>query len=360
MLSATIKSKAVLYCRVSSKEQEETGYSLPAQEKFLREYAEKNNFNVEKVFSISESASGRMQRKIFSQMMSYVRQHRINVIIVETTDRLTRNFADVPIIDAWVLEDDNHQIHLAKESCILNKNSRSHEWFMWRVKVATAEYYVRLLSENVKKGQKEKLAQGQLPQKPPLGYKTIGEKGKKVHVIDEYVAPLIRKIFEWYATGNYSLARLETELYKAGLRSKSGRRIGISWIHRLLSDPFYYGKIRWNGQTYQGHHEPLVSKDFFDKVQDLLRRKIQNPHFTKHNPIFKSKMHCEHCGGLVTWYIKKGHWYGHCNNHGQFRNCPAKTCIRQEKVEEQVIGSFDILAPKNEEVLGWIENIIRE
>jgi len=98
---------------------------------------------------------------------------------------LTRNFANVPIIDEWILTDEKHTIHLVEEGCTLHKDSKSHEWFMWRVKVATAEYYIRLLSENVKNGQKEKLAQGWLPSKPPLGYKTIGEKGHKIHVIDE-------------------------------------------------------------------------------------------------------------------------------------------------------------------------------
>jgi len=166
--------KSVIFCRVSSKEQEETGYSLPAQEKFLREYGEKQGLDVTKVFAISESAAGKTQRKVFLEMIGYVRKHNICAIIVETTDRLTRNFSDVPTIDLWITESEEHQIHLAKEACILHNSSRSHEWFMWRVKVATAEYYVRLLSENVKKGQKEKLAQGWIPTKPPLGYKTVG------------------------------------------------------------------------------------------------------------------------------------------------------------------------------------------
>ncbi len=144
-MSITKLIKAVIYCRVSSKEQEETGYSLPAQEKFLRDYAEKNGFRVVKVFAVSESASGKIRRKIFNEMIDYIRKNNISIIIVETTDRLTRNFADVPIIDKWILENKNNQIHLAKEGCILNTSSKSHEWFMWRVKVATAEYYVRLL-----------------------------------------------------------------------------------------------------------------------------------------------------------------------------------------------------------------------
>ena len=132
--------KTAIFCRVSSKEQEDTGYSLPAQEKFLRDYAEKQGLEVAKVFAISESAAGKTQRKVVIEMVAYVRKHDIPTIIVETTDRLTRNFADVPMIDLWITENETHQVHLAKEGCILHNTSRSHEWFMWRVKVAGCKY----------------------------------------------------------------------------------------------------------------------------------------------------------------------------------------------------------------------------
>lgn len=113
-----ITMKTVIFCRVSSKEQEETGYSLPAQEKFLREYADKQGLEVVKVFAISESAAGKVQRKTFNEMADFVRKNKIPAMIVETTDRLTRNFADVPTIDQWITESEEHQVHLAKEGCI--------------------------------------------------------------------------------------------------------------------------------------------------------------------------------------------------------------------------------------------------
>jgi site-specific DNA recombinase len=360
MIPTAPGKKAVLYCRVSSKEQEESGYSLPAQQKFLKEHADKNGLEVVNVFSISESASGRIKRNIFNEMMQYVTTKRINNIIVETTDRLTRNFSDVPVIDRWVLDDGTNRIHLSKEGCVLHRDSKSHEWFMWRVKVATAEYYVRLLSENVKKGQKEKLSQGWLPSKARIGYKIIGDKGHKIHVLDEQVAPHIRKMFEWYATGNYSLARLENELYNAGLRTENGKRLCTSRLHRLLREPFYYGKIRWSGSIHDGSQQPLISKDLFDKVQRVLKRQIENPHYRKHSPLFKSKIYCEHCSGILTWETQKGHWYGHCNNHGPYRRCSKKTYIREEKVEDQVISYFSRIAPANEEVLSWIEELIKD
>ena len=349
--------ETVIYCRVSSKEQELEGYSLPAQEKFLRDYAQKNGFKVTKVFAVSESAMGKVRRKIFNEMIDYVRENNISVIIVETTDRLTRNFSDVPTIDKWISENKNNQIHLAKEGCILHEGSKSHEWFMWRVKVATAEYYVKLLSENVQKGQKEKLDQGQLPTKPPLGYQTTGERGRKIHIINEEKAPFIRKMFELYATGNYSLKALVKTMHQDGLRNENGGKVGRSRMHGLLSDPFYIGKMRWKGEIYQGQHPPLISDDLFNAVQSKLKRKTGAPQYKKHLPVFKAKIQCDECGGLITWEIQRGHWYGHCNH---YKNCSQKKWLRQEGVEEQLFPYFDRVAPMDDRVIKCLEKALKE
>jgi len=359
-MNPSIKIKSALYCRVSSKEQEETGYSLDAQEKLLKEYAVKNQLAAIKVYRISESASGKQIRKTFDEMMLYVTKNKIPIILCEKIDRLTRNMKDAAIISDWISEDAKREVHFVKESFVVNKNTRAHENLVWDMKVAIARFYTNNLSEEVKKGHKEKLAQGWLPTKPPMGYKTVGEKGRKIHVIDEATAPYIRQMFELYATDNYSLARLESELYKAGLRTEKGKRMHLSRLHRLLSSPFYYGKILWNGELYPSKHEPLISKDLFDKVQQNLKRKTDNPQFTKHNPLFKARIVCEHCGGLVTWELQKGHWYGHCNNHSNSRYCQMKTYIRQEKVEEQLLPIFERIAPKNDWVMNEIERILKE
>ena len=361
-MNSSIKNKAVIYCRVSSKEQEETGYSLPAQEKLLRDYADRKNysFNIAKIFSVAESASGAKQRKVFAEMMEYMRKNKINVLLVEKVDRLTRNLKEAVAVNDWLEEDPARSIHFVKQNLVIHKNAKSDEKFRWDIEIVLAKKFIANLSEEVKKGQLEKLEQGWLPTKPPLGYKTIGDRGHKIHIVDEEIAPFIRKMFELYATGNYSIARLEKELYEAGMRTRAGGKLGMSRIHTLLSETFYYGKMSWLNQLYDGKHEPLITKDQFDKVQSILRRQIKNPHFMKHNSLFKTKIQCQHCGGMLTWYEKKGHWYGHCNNHGEYAKCPKKTCIRQEKVEEQYVNVFDVIAPKNEEVLLEIEKILRE
>jgi len=348
--------KTAIFCRVSSKEQEDTGYSLPAQEKFLRDYADKQGLEVAKVFAVSESAAGKVQRKIFIEMIAYVRKHNIPTIIVETTDRLTRNFADVPTIDLWITEDENHQVHLAKEGCILHNTSRSHEWFMWRVKVATAEYYVRLLSENVKKGQKEKIAQGWLPTKPPNGYKTIGETGHKVHIIDEDTSPFVRKMFDLYLTGNYSTKRLSKKMFAEGMRSQLGHKLPHSRIHSLLRDPFYIGKIRWNDDIYEGKHQPLITVEQFNKVQAMLKSRT-TPKYRKHNFLFRGLIKCADCHNSITFETAKGHIYGHCNH---YHECPQTTWVKEYEVEDQLLEGFETLKIKNSRIVGWLKKALKE
>lgn len=351
------KVKSIIYARVSSKEQEDTGYSLDSQEKLLKEYSAKNNFGVAKTFRVSESASGKQIRKTFNEMLNYANNNRIPVILCEKIDRLTRNLKDAASISDWINENAERQVHFVKESFVVNKNTRAHENLVWDMKVAIARFYTNNLSEEVRKGQKEKLSQGGLPTKPPIGYKTIGEKGHKIHIIDEEVAPLVRKMFELYSTGNYSINALTEIMYKEGLRGRTGARIGKSRIHEHLSNPFYVGKLRWNNEIYPGKHEALISKELFNVVQERIVRRTENPQYKKHFPLFKAKIKCEECGGLITWEIQKGHWYGHCNH---YKKCSQKKWVRQQEVESQLFPLFDKVAPKNTRVLQWIEKAIKE
>ncbi len=348
--------KAVLFARVSSREQEETGYSLPSQEKLLKEYAERRDFRIAKRFSISESASGLNQRKTFNEMLNYVKNKDIKVIVCEKVDRLTRNLKDAVSINEWINEDAERQVHFVKENCILSKDSKSNEKFIWNIKVSVAQYYIDNLSEEVKKGQKEKIAQGWLPTKPPLGYKTIGEKGHKIHVIDDEKALLIKKVFDLYATGNYSLKKLVQIADEEGLRTVGGNKLVKSRLADLLSDPFYYGKICWNSEIYDGKQESLITKELFDRVQEVLKNK-STPKYNKHFFLFNGLIRCAECGGKITWEKQKDIIYGHCNH---YRNCLQKTWSKEHEVEGQVLDVFGNLEIKDIRLAEWVRKALKE
>jgi len=332
-----MKSKAISYCRVSSREQEETGYSLDAQEKLLAEYALKEGLIIAKVFKITESASGRQIRKTLNEMLAYAEKNKISIVLCEKIDRLTRNLKDASIVDEWVRAESERAVHFIKEHFVLNANTKAHDNFIWDMKVAVARFYTNNLSEEVKKGQKEKLAQGWLPTSPPYGYTTVGEKGRKIHIIDEKTAPFMRRMFELYASGNYSLTALREKLYEEGFRSTQGGKLAKSRLDDLLRDPFYYGAMRWNDVLYEhGAHEPLISKELFNKVQEILSGRT-TPHKSKKTFQFRKLLKCGECQGTITAEIQKGIVYYHCNH---YRNCSQKKFTREDQLEEQLFGVF--------------------
>ena len=102
-------------------------------------------------------------------MLKYARKNNINIILCEKIDRLTRNLKGAATISDWIQESDKKEVHFVKENFIVNKNTKAHENFVWDMKVAVARFYTNNLSEEVRKGQKEKIAQGWLPTKPPVG-----------------------------------------------------------------------------------------------------------------------------------------------------------------------------------------------
>jgi site-specific DNA recombinase len=177
---------AVLYCRVSSKEQEKEGFSIPAQEKLLNKYASENGFRVLSQYVDVETAK-RVGRTGFVEMVTFLRQNpQCRQVIVEKTDRLYRNFKDYVTLD----EINGLEIHFVKEGTVVSPDSRSSEKFIHGIKVLMAKNYIDNLSEETRKGMTEKAEQGMWPSYAPIGYLNAeGPSGKRVIVPDPDLAP---------------------------------------------------------------------------------------------------------------------------------------------------------------------------
>jgi DNA invertase Pin-like site-specific DNA recombinase len=151
---------------VSSKDQEREGFSIPAQLKFLREYAQTHQLNVLHEFVDVETAKT-TGRKQFGEMVRFLRDHKTcRVVLVEKTDRLYRNFRD-----CVTLEDLDVEIHLPKEGQVISKDSKSQAKLVHGIQLVIARNYIENLRDEVRKGMREKAAQGIYPSRPPLGYR---------------------------------------------------------------------------------------------------------------------------------------------------------------------------------------------
>lgn len=327
--------KAVIYVRVSSEGQQKDGYSQDAQLKLAHEYAEHNEFKVVRIWKVAESA-WKENRTSFNQMIEYVKSHReVKHIIFDIIDRMTRNDSDKVKILTLIKEYDVI-VHFSRTNKKLDKNATPDDIFMTDIEVACAKKLSNDISRKSKMGMMEKASQGYYPGVAPLGYlnhqSTIQGRPIKHLILDEQRAPFIQKIFQYYATGDYSLESLTRQMYAEGLRSKKGAKVAKSAIHKILWNTTYYGKFQWGGTPHAGSHPAIISKGLFDAVQEVFKNQ-NKPKFVKRSFPYIGLMVCGKCGCAVTAEIKKGKYvYYHCTG---FKDSCEVEYVREEKISEQ-------------------------
>lgn len=285
---------AVIYLRVSSKEQEE-GFSIAAQEKLLTEYAASLGYKVLRVFTDVETAK-RAGRTAFDEMLACLKRSACRIVLVEKTDRLYRNIKDWVKVDELDLE-----VHLVKEGVVLSADSRSHEKLVHGFKVLMAKNYCDNLSEEVVKGMTEKASQGHWPSWAPIGYTN----NRDTHRIEPepVEAPIIKRLFQEAAEG-LTLDRLSEAAYARGLRSRRLKgRITREGIKRILKNPIYWGPFMWDGRLYPGSHEPLVTKELFDEA-NTTRQSKSKPRRRTNTFAFAGLASCK-CGKRLTGQIAR-------------------------------------------------------
>ena len=354
------RKQAVIYARVSSKEQEKEGFSIPAQLKLLKEYAAANGFVIVQEYVDVETAK-QTGRGAFGEMVAYLKAHpSVRVMLVEKTDRLYRNLKD------WVTVDElDVEMHFPKEGVVLSRESRSSEKFMHGIKVLMAKNYIDNLSEEARKGMQEKAEQGIWPTKCPLGYRNVtGSDGKKIIATDPAIAPLIAKLFEWYAQGNISLKEAARKAHAAGLTyPKSGAKVPVSTVHTILRNRLYTGWFEWNGKLIQGRHEALVPVELWERVQGVLdgrfAKKVKRG---RHDFAFSGLIACRACGCAVVGEIKKERYvYYHCTGYADKCQGNPASCRRRYVREEALEQQFTDLLGRlkfDDEVLEWVRDAL--
>lgn len=352
-----MKIKAVGYARVSTKDQEREGYSIPSQKKLIQEYAEKNGFELVRIFCESETAkvAGRNQ---FNSMLEFFNLNAdVKVLLVEKTDRIYRNLKDYTTLDP---ETRGLTMHLIKENEILGKDSRSHQKFIHGIKVLMAKNYSDNLSEEVKKGMLEKYNNNIWPTVAPVGYMN----NRVTHNIDLDLtrAPLVKKLFELAATGSYTIRKLAKIISEMGLDSKKGKFIGKSGIERIIENTFYYGEMRFsNFKPRIGTHTPIITKELYDAAQLGMGYKNKSK-LTKHDFAYTGIITCSRCGCSISAQQKikksgKKYIYYSCTNGKGL--CDKVSYIREETIEAQLARALEQIK-LTPEIIEWTKTALTE
>lgn len=331
---------AVILARVSTRDQEEFGHSLPAQTKKLREYADKKGFKVIKEYAFSESAGTKIRKK-FEEVLHFLKsQKEMPVLLCQNVDRVTRNFRDAVDLDDLRI---NHslEIHFVQDGFVLNRNASGSEMFLWEAKVFLAKQYINRLNDDAVRSMNHKLSQGEWISKAPLGYLNAKDNtGRSTVIIDPERAFLVKRLFQDYSTGTCSLNELRRKSKDWGLRTLKGNALPPQTLHSLVQNPFYYGIMVLNGKEYKHNYPPLINKELFDNCQRvrLGNKRTQAVKETKTPLIFRGLIKCAVSGRKVTSDLKKGRYvYLICHDP---KNPKKKMFVPETKIMEQIEQVF--------------------
>ncbi len=336
--------KAFIYLRVSTDKQAERGFSLPAQEEACRTYAAAHGFSVAQIFKDEGESARSSDRPQLQEMLSHCGDDGIEAVIVHKVDRLARNTLDHAVIVNHLRKKKIQLLSVAE-----NLNESPQGLLLEGILASIAEFQSTNLATEVLKGMSERAKQGMWNTKAPLGYKNVkeivGSDIERKYVIpDNDRAKFVVKIFEMFATGQYTGAELCDWLYSQGIKQRNANKpLSVSVVNRMLKNGFYIGLVNWNGIQGEGIHQPLISKDLFQRVQIVLHDRVHGRSKKRKNVfLLRGLMDCGECGRNITYERQvtsagKAIPYYRCSKKCDGRRVAcSQSYVQAEALEEQV------------------------
>jgi len=368
--------RAVLYARVSSEEQVDN-WSLSAQRRAFDEICHQKDWLASHIYSeegVSAHTDSIEKRPQFKRLLKDCRDRAFDVVVVHSLDRWSRNLK-VTLESFKILADNN----IAFLSITENVDYSTPEGKLFISMIgAFAQYFSDSLSKHTSKGLKERAVNGLPNGDIPFGYRRVdkdnpGKKEGYIYIVPDE-AEVVRKIFQLYSSGQWTLSKLADWLNEQGFRTRNKRQItdsngentsgprlfSLYSVRWLLHNPFFTGKVRYHGQLYPGQHEPIVDEQLFTLVQQQLKQAKNSGRSTStafRNYLLKGLVRCIYCG-YPLWCETTTHGYPLYRERKGARS--AASCIMGEKaikcsvIDEQMDAVIEaiVLEPS------WKEKIV--
>lgn len=351
-------NKAAIYIRVSTERQADEGFSLEAQRDILMDLANKKGLEVYRIYSDPGVSGGSFKRPGIQMMLKDMKAKRFDTIIVHKLDRLSRNMGDLYEFINLVNKLDVRLIIAAQGSEEIDTRSPMGKAFLYFSGI-WAEIYLDNLREEILKGLTKKIQKGgRHMSRPPLGY-TYDENNKLVIVEEE--ARLVREVFELFTVKLWGVTKIANYMNTKSTLKEGGRWDNKS-VRNILGNYTYAGYNHFKPEHWpeekriivKGDHEPIVSKETFEKAQKIRSRRKQN-HISRRSfdYAFGGIVKCRKCG--ATYVGNSRHYKGvkksttykfyRCLNQYSRRTCDAPP-IPEKDLLNLVFDSIMIMDDK--------------
>jgi DNA invertase Pin-like site-specific DNA recombinase len=348
----TQKVRYCLYARKSTESEERQILSIESQVKEMLQLAEKEGLEIVDIRRESHSAKDSGQRPVFKEILEDIKKEKFNGILTWAPDRLSRNAGDLgSLVDLM-----DQKLLLGIRTYGQTFNNSPNEKFLLMILCSQAKLENDNKSINVKRGLRTKCEMGLRPGVPPIGYLNERHMDRNCQaIIDPERAPIIKKMFEKVAYEKWSGRKIYNWLkFDINLRSITGKKgITLGNIYLILQNTFYYGVFEYplkSGNFYTGKHEPIITKELFDMVQQQVKSQViksEGKEFA-----FTKLMTCGLCGSGISAdekfkKLKDGsvnrHVYYICSK-SKDRNCKCSNINEEDLLKqfEQLIDKIDL------------------
>lgn len=343
--------KYCLYARKSTEQEDKQALSIESQVKEMQAMAEREGLEIVEIKRESHSSKEVGQRPVYNELIAEIKQGKFNGILTWAPDRLSRNAGDlgavVDLMDQKLL----HEIRTYGQKFTNNPNEK----FLLMILGSQAKLENDNKMVNVKRGLRARCEMGLWPSVPPTGYLPNHDRNKKCEVtLDEHRSEAIKQMYEKVAYDGWSGRKIFHWLRDdIRFRTKNGKPLTLSNVYIILKNTFYYGEFEYpkgSGNWYKGKHEPIITKDLYNQVQNKLTSeytiRTQNKEFA-----FTKMMTCGLCGSGITADEKFKKLKDGTTNRYVYYGCTKfndKTCpcgyIREEDLIEQLASILNIVS----------------
>lgn len=333
--------KTAIYVRVSTEEQAREGYSVSGQLQKLKAFCISQEWKVAGVYVDEGISAKNMDRPQLQQMINDIKDNKIDCVLVYRLDRLTRSVFDLyKLLETF----DKHNCKFKSATEVYDTTTAMGRMFITIV-AALAQWERENMGERISFGFEEKVRQGKCPFNfSPMGYTLNKEESKLyIHPIE---ANTVKIMFEKYIEG-YGSNRLCRYLNENGLLTKRGNKWSSNTLFKVLKSPIPAGGIRWNNKNYWDLHEPIISKETWEKAQELMKIRKIKPAASVSSPyLFSGLIKCNSCNqgltGNQTSYInangdKITYYFYRCTNKKVGKCNTTVTSFMETQIEKAFI-----------------------